>query len=170
MADFDTAVNIVLAHEGGYENSPLDAGGETKFGISQRAYPNLNIKKLTLEQAKDLYKKDYWFANNYDKLKNQFVANKLFDVAVNVGSMVINKAAQQAYNILATALNYTYQLQIDGKFGKNTIDLINEIDGKIVTIYINIIERLMAAYYNKLHRSAFLTGWLNRLFDNDITN
>ena len=39
--DFATAVAFVLQHEGGYVHNPADPGGETKFGISKRAHPDL---------------------------------------------------------------------------------------------------------------------------------
>jgi lysozyme family protein len=46
---FDKAIEIILKHEGGYVNDPDDPGGETKFGITKRNYPTLNIKSLTVE-------------------------------------------------------------------------------------------------------------------------
>lgn len=58
--NFEKAVAFVLRHEGGYTNDNRDPGGETKFGISKRAYPSLDIKNLTEEQAKVIYRRDYW--------------------------------------------------------------------------------------------------------------
>ena len=55
MKDFDKALKFVLKWEGGYSNDPNDPGGETKYGISKRSYPELDISKLTLEQAKDIF-------------------------------------------------------------------------------------------------------------------
>ena len=61
MSDnFERCVAFVLRHEGGYVNDPRDPGGETKYGISKRAYPMLNIKDLSIEDAKMIYLKDYW--------------------------------------------------------------------------------------------------------------
>ncbi|MBI5843910.1 MAG: hypothetical protein HZB23_04475 [Deltaproteobacteria bacterium] len=48
-----------MAHEGGYVNDPADPGGETRFGISRRAYPNEDIKALTRERAAEIYYRDY---------------------------------------------------------------------------------------------------------------
>ena len=49
---FDQVIDRVLAHEGGYVNDPDDPGGETKYGISKKAYPKIDIKNLTKEEAK----------------------------------------------------------------------------------------------------------------------
>ena len=53
--EFSDAVKIVLKHEGGYVDDPVDPGGETKYGISKKAYPFLDIKNLTIKQASDIY-------------------------------------------------------------------------------------------------------------------
>ena len=57
---FDLAILHILNFEGGLSNHTNDRGGTTKFGISKKSYPNLDISNLTLEQAKDIYKRDYW--------------------------------------------------------------------------------------------------------------
>ena len=59
--NFLRAVKEVLKIEGGYVNNPNDRGGETKYGISKRAYPNVDIKNLTLDKAKQIYYNDYWY-------------------------------------------------------------------------------------------------------------
>lgn len=57
---FDRAVALVLELEGGFGDDPHDAGGATKYGISQAAYPHLDIRSLTLAAAKAIYRRDYW--------------------------------------------------------------------------------------------------------------
>ena len=54
------AVDFVLRHEGGYVNDPDDPGGETKYGISKRAHPGLDIKQLNKMDAIRIYGADYW--------------------------------------------------------------------------------------------------------------
>ena len=54
------SLEFVLKWEGGYVNDPSDPGGETKWGISKRAHPSLNIRGLTPEDALKIYRKDYW--------------------------------------------------------------------------------------------------------------
>ncbi len=60
LGNFDKAFELVLLFEGGYSNDRNDSGGETKFGISKRAYPSENIADLTEDRAKEIYEADYW--------------------------------------------------------------------------------------------------------------
>src|SRR5690606_2973445 len=62
------AVEVVLEHEGGYVHDPHDPGGETKFGISKRQYPDLDIANLTREQAIEIYRRDWWDKYGYGRL------------------------------------------------------------------------------------------------------
>jgi len=57
---FDRVMEFIFRWEGGYVNDPDDPGGETKFGISKRANPDVNIKDLTQDEAKELYRGRYW--------------------------------------------------------------------------------------------------------------
>ena len=66
MSKFDEIIEGVLKHEGGYVNDPTDLGGETNFGITKRFYPDVDIKNLTEEGAKEIYKRDYWDKNKVD--------------------------------------------------------------------------------------------------------
>ena len=84
MRDFDKALKFVLKWEGGYSNDPRDPGGETKFGISKRSYPELDISKLTLKQAKEIYYQNYWLKAGCDDLPYPFNI-VVFDTAVNMG-------------------------------------------------------------------------------------
>jgi len=82
--DFDKALKFVLKWEGDYSNDPRDPGGETKYGISKRSYPELNISKLTLKQAKEIYYQNYWLKCGCDNLPYPFNI-VVFDTAVNMG-------------------------------------------------------------------------------------
>lgn len=70
--------------DGGYTNDPTDPGGETKWGISKRAHPNLDIKNLTLEQAIPIYIEEYWKPAGCDSL-DLINSVAVFDTAVNCG-------------------------------------------------------------------------------------
>lgn len=84
MSFFDAAFEIVVGIEGGYVNDPKDPGGETRWGISKRAYPNLDIANLTLEQAKAIYFEDYWTPAGCETMRWE-LALCVFDACVNQG-------------------------------------------------------------------------------------
>jgi len=114
--DFDAAFEKVIGHEGGYVNDPNDPGGETRYGISKRAYPNEDIKKLTLDRAKLLYKRDYWDRLKLDQLPTD-IRFDLFDAAVNSGLSAAAKFLQRACNVTA-----------DGIIGNQTIAAAHRLD------------------------------------------
>jgi lysozyme family protein len=92
---FDLALALLLRHEGGYGNDPNDPGGETKFGISKRAYPSLDIRALTEAEAAAIYRRDYWDALRCDALPPA-LAVCLFDCAVNQGEGAAVRLLQRA--------------------------------------------------------------------------
>lgn len=98
MTAFDDAFEALIGHEGGYVNDPRDPGGETKFGISKRAYPNLDIKSLTLDAAKAIYRKDYWGPAQAEALP-ACVAFDVFDMAVNSGVKTAIQTLQKALGV-----------------------------------------------------------------------
>jgi lysozyme family protein len=81
---FEKSIAFVLKWEGGYVNDPSDRGGETRYGISKRVYPDLDIKNLTKEQAVEIYRKDYWERSGADKMTWP-ICLVHFDTAVNCG-------------------------------------------------------------------------------------
>jgi lysozyme family protein len=85
-AAFEEAFQKTLGYEGGYVED--DAGkGPSKFGINKAANPDIDIKKLTKDQAREIYKKRYWDAIGGDSLvaKDPALAKVAFDTAVNMG-------------------------------------------------------------------------------------
>jgi lysozyme family protein len=82
--EFEKALKFTLKWEGNYSNDPNDPGGETKYGISKKSYPTLDIKNLTLEKAKEIYYQNYWLKADCDKIPFPFNIT-VFDTAVNCG-------------------------------------------------------------------------------------
>ncbi len=103
MGDFDKALDFTLSWEGGYSNDPVDPGGETNFGISKRAYPNVDIKALTRESASAIYERDYWKGGGCHLLPWSLNACH-FDACVNhgpgraAGFLKMAKGDPKAYN------------------------------------------------------------------------
>lgn len=107
MNNFDRAIAFVLKAEGGYVNDPKDPGGETKFGISKRAYPMLDIKTLKEEDAKLIYFNDYWLKVGCDKMEWP-MSLVVFDCAVNQG-------IGRAKNIVLDSFNWVDVLMLRSK-------------------------------------------------------
>jgi lysozyme family protein len=89
-SDFNTVIEKVFQREYPSEDKAYhvvkgDKGGPTKYGISQRAYPNLDIKNLTKEQAIEIAKRDYWDKNKIDEL-DPALREIHFDTAFNKGN------------------------------------------------------------------------------------
>jgi lysozyme family protein len=85
-AAFEDALQNTLKYEGGYVAD--DAGkGPSNFGINKSANPDVDIKGLTKDKARELYKKRYWDVIGGDALaaKNPALAKVAFDTAVNLG-------------------------------------------------------------------------------------
>ena len=98
MGDFHRCIDPILAEEGGLSNHPDDPGGLTKYGISQRSYPTLNIAALTLANAKDIYQHDYWLPIRGDQLPSGLDLLML-DCAINQGPTTAIKLLQRALRI-----------------------------------------------------------------------
>lgn len=81
---FHETLKFTIPIEGGYVNDPDDPGGETKWGISKRAYPNEDIPNLTPERAAEIYYKDYWLASGASNLAPPD-CTVVFDTAVLCG-------------------------------------------------------------------------------------
>lgn len=151
MSSFDAAIDFVLQNEGGLSNDPQDFGGLTNFGISQKTYPDVDIKNLTRDEAKEIYRKDYW---HYDTIENQRVATKLFDAAVNMGPVRAVRILQLALGAIEVG-----PIVSDGIFGSHTADCINAADpDKLMDEY----KARLAKYYCELNQPEFTLGWLRR--------
>lgn len=123
--NFDEAFERLLGHEGGYSSDPDDRGNwtsgkigqgilkGTKFGISAMSYPNLDIKNLRVDQAKEIYLKDYWIVAGCDQVPQE-VRFDLFDTAVNSGPRTAAKLLQSAIGVMA-----------DGQIGPKTLLVLN---------------------------------------------
>jgi len=151
MINFDTAFKNVIGHEGGYVNDPNDRGGETKYGISKLAYPNVDIKSLTLEDAKRIYRKDYWNKLRADELPTE-IREAAFNFAVNMGVKSVVKVIQKASN--AT---------VDGIIGSQTLKASEDLSLDRFLLF--IMERYMNIIANRHQNANFARGWANRVMD-----
>lgn len=149
---FLSAVARVLAAEGGYVNDAHDPGGETKFGISKRSYPTVDIAKLTLDQATAIYERDFWAPIHGDELPYP-VALIVFDGAVNQGVRTAIRHLQQALGVTD-----------DGIIGPATIMAAKSAKDP-VGLAGRVIRRRILAYATLDGWTRYGPGWVQRCLD-----
>ena len=150
---FDDIIKVVLKHEGGYVNDPVDPGGETNFGIAKRSHPDVDIKNLTKEGAKEIYYQDYWMKNRVPQLPDN-LKHIYFDMCVNQGRGRAVKILQKAAN--AKGAN----LKVDGGLGPKTIGALNGVELDRVRAY--RIKYYADLVTRKPNLEKFYFGWFRR--------
>jgi len=159
MADFLIAVAKVLVHEGGYEPpGTADPGGETNFGISKAAYPDVDVKALTRDGAIRIYHRDFW-QPLYDQIQAQPVGNVLLDFGVNDGTTTAVRAMQEALGKLEAG-----PIVADGKFGPQTLEAINAVQDPLVLVRHFTVLRL-AHYRTRPTADLYFNSWAERSLD-----
>lgn len=149
--DFLYCIKIVLQHEGIYSNDTNDAGGETKYGISSRAFPDLSIKDLTESEAIDIYEEHYW-----KKLYIQHLPKP-------VRLMVLDCAVNQGPLRAAMFLQKTVGAVADGVIGDKTIIKCKEKSTN--EIVKGIARHRLESYQSNPKYHLYGKGWTKRLFD-----
>ena len=104
QTSFPAALALVLQHEGGFVNHPLDPGGPTKFGITletlararKAAVSAEDVRNLDQAEAGAIYRRLYWNAVRADDLPAGLDL-ALFDFAVNAGTV---RAARTLQSVL----------------------------------------------------------------------
>lgn len=162
--NFDKAFELLIGHEGGYTQNPKDAGNwtggkvgvginkGTKYGIAANSYPNLDIKNLTLDQAKAIYKRDYW-----DKVKGDHLHPEL---AFHVFDMAVNSGVSRGIKLLQK----TVGTGEDGIIGPKTLTAANAMN---VNQAVQVYNANRLQFYISLSSfSIFGKGWVNRVANN----
>jgi lysozyme family protein len=159
-AKFERAIKRVLEFEGEYSNDSQDAGGETKYGISKRSYPNLDIRNLTVDGAKLIYYRDFWEPQLYGDFESVELAEKVFDLAVNVGTNKAHLLLQRALRAVGNPVRE------DGVLGKITLVAVNSANsGELLAA----LRSEAAGYYRSIvtknaSQNKFINGWLKRAY------
>jgi lysozyme family protein len=151
---FAAAVRWVIDVAEGGGRTVTDQGGVTRWGISQRAYPDLDPATLTREQAEALYLRDYWQPIKGDALPAA-LAFVVFDAAANMGPA-------QSVKILQACL----RVSEDGILGPETIGAARlflpraELVALFLELRLRFYEQLAREY---THHAASLYGWRMRI-------
>ena len=162
MSVFDEAFELVLKFEGGYVNDPNDPGGETKYGISKKAYPGIDIKCLAIDQAKEIYRRDFWYPARCERIAKFSPALAIlhFDTAVNAGLRNAAKILQRAIN------RHGFNIKVDGIIGQITLSHLKACNQKTL-IRDYALERI--AHYTRITKNKnlrkFLRGWIRRTLE-----
>ncbi|MDG4550749.1 MAG: glycosyl hydrolase 108 family protein [Candidatus Contendobacter sp.] len=149
MGDFHRCIEIILIEEGGLVNHPRDPGKLTKFGISQRSYPDIDITALTREQAIGIYQRDYWEPIHGGSLPVGLDL-LLLDTAANMG-------ATTAVLLLQEAVGVT----MDGIIGPVTLARARQTMPDVLREFC-----ALRAWHYEINRNedVFGKGWFRRLF------
>jgi lysozyme family protein len=151
---FNRALAYVLENEGVDSDHPADAGGRTRYGITEATARRhgYDVRKLTKAQAATIYRRDYW---RYEAIADEALSIKVFDFAVNAGVERANKLLQIACNDLGSCLT------VDGVLGPKSLLAINSL--KAWDLMKRFAER-QAEYYEEIVRKnpsqkVFARGW-----------
>jgi lysozyme family protein len=150
-------IKNVLKREGGDKitRDRDDPGGLTKFGISKRAHPGLDIESLTENDAVLIYLEDYWKPSRASDLSLQ-LQEMYFDMVVNFGQRRAVKILQEACNHKSK----NSKLTVDGRIGPKTLKASKSLEKDRLLAFrvmhyskICIKKKILMKYYY---------GWIRR--------
>ena len=175
---FNTAFVKTVGLEGGFDDDSEDSGnwtggkigvGElkgTKYGISAAAYPSEDIKNLTLDRAKELYKRDYWDPLKLNEIYSSNIQEEIFDTGVNMG---IGSSAL----ILQKSINYLEignPVDEDSSIGSQTLTYANKWCSKDPYVFFKVLNGFQFMRYVEITKAntvkeKFAYGWMKRIQD-----
>ena len=172
QATFEKALKVVLEHEGYLSNDRFDKGGLTKWGISLRFLEDESIDvdgdgevdredimHLTQTEADNIYFKYFWINNHYDRISNEKVAIKIFDIAVNTGSARAHKLLKKALNDVIYG-----RITVDRHLDDDTMQIVNLVEPVVL---LDALRKEQAQFYLDIIKmtpsyAKFKKGWLVR--------
>ncbi len=178
--NFNEVVTHTLKHEGGFVDDPVDTGGATKWGISLRFAMLVediididldddgdvdveDIKLITREIATEIYRVQFWEKYSYYKIDSLAIAQKTFDLSVNMGPRKTHLVLQRALR----AVNH--KVTQDGIIGVKTLSAINSSIMLNKIALISSMKSEAAGMYREIiakHNAfeKYRNGWLNRAY------
>ncbi len=144
-------IDFVAEREGEWGNTPNDRGGRTRWGISSKAFPNVNLDELTLEGAKELYRTEFWEPLRAGELPPA-AGLVLLDWAIHSGAPRVARKLQIAVGAAP-----------DGRIGPKTLARARayapkELVERLLLLRVDYILDICAA-----DPTQPLQGWLNRV-------
>jgi lysozyme family protein len=152
--NFDTCLDIVLEHEGLYSWDHQDPGGETKYGISKRAYPHVDIKALSKGEARSIYLSDYWKKASIGDMPA--LRLMVFDACVNQGVVA-------GVSMLQGCMP---GIKADGIVGPKTLGFMESLNRiGLQSLLKKYAQARMDRYRKNKNWHHFGGGWAKRLLD-----
>ncbi len=162
MADYKNIIPFIKRFEGGYANHPNDRGGCTNMGVTIATYRSYygrsktcnDLRKLTEEQWRHIFKSGFWDRIKGDQIECQSVANMIVDYVWASGVYGI-KYTQQILGVYA-----------DGKVGAKTLAAINNYPNQkelFDKIKQRRLDHFAAIVKNNPSQKVFYKGWCNRV-------
>lgn len=164
---FQEAFKKILVVEGEiYTNRAADRGGPTKFGITQKtleAWRNRpctpkDVEFMLIGEAEEIYESMFWNHNLLDQVKNETIADILFDQYVNRSPAGVTRQIQRAL------IGQGFKVEADGIIGVQTINAINQADP--VKFGVAFVKESQDFYVKICQKDpsqlANLGGWINR--------
>lgn len=157
------AFDRIMEYEGGsnIHEVPGDPGGLTKWGVSQRAYPDLNIPHVTYGAALEIFQNDYWSPVQAESLPEE-LRLPVVDFAFNAGVSRAVKTLQRSLNLCKHATGRDDFLILDGQLGPLTLGSLDDVPSdRLARVY---LAYRMEHYVSlaETGRAKFIHGWLRR--------
>lgn len=129
---FDNSFKNLMQVEGGYVEKDGKSGHPANFGINQGANPDIDVKNLTEDKAKELYRQRYWDQADISSLPQE-MQYPAFDTAVNQGVDFAKDAIQKSGNnpqkLIELRREAYNNLAKDPEHAKNLDGWNNRLDG-----------------------------------------
>lgn len=171
MALKDKIINSIIDIEGGYSDDPLDSGGETNFGITEKvARANGYVGDMIYmprSVAFDIYGKKYWDSMHGDDISamSEPLIEELTDTAVNMGVSRASKFLQRALNVFNKRGKLYSDIVVDGNIGPATIRALKSyLDKRDENVMLKALNCLQGAHYvtqseHNEEKERFTYGW-----------
>ena len=175
--NYDRAFNKLMLIEtggdldGGYNDIQGDAGGATKWGFAQNYNPDIDVRTLTRDQAKERYHVKHWKLMNLDLIVDFDIAYEIFENGINSNHWFAVQCVQGALNM------FGHKLVMDGQLGPATASAINMFKDKYAVLKMqnllqgmmlivgfenfNTVKEMIVKRYG--YSGKFLRGWMKRI-------
>jgi lysozyme family protein len=165
---FSRSLEMLLRHEGGYVDHPLDKGGPTNKGVTKAVYDSYraakkleacDVRELTDAELREIYYEGYWRPARCQDMPTEAMAALMFDAAVNHGPKRAIRLLQQGSGVPAA--------KCDGIWGETTKRFLSAAAANAV----GLVDACLLArerFYRDIVRlnpkqAAFIKGWMNRI-------